>query len=190
MTEKERYLEFCKKVYVPIYSQPWWLDAICGADNWDAKILDFEGNVFGAMALYFEKRGKYQYITKAPLTQNNGIIFNYPKTIKYSSIPSFEEKTINLACDYISSLKIDLYEQQYPHSFYNWSPFFWKKYTAIPRYTYIFSFEELSNINGIWERMDKKKRREIKIGESNCTIKVNALNDVQFFNFTVKMYII
>ena len=35
MNNKEKYLNFVETVYAPIYSQPWWLDAICLPENWD-----------------------------------------------------------------------------------------------------------------------------------------------------------
>ncbi len=35
MTNKEKYQAFCEHTYVPIYSKPWWMDAVCGPENWD-----------------------------------------------------------------------------------------------------------------------------------------------------------
>lgn len=32
--EKALYDKFCEKNYIPIFSKPWWLDAVCGKDNW------------------------------------------------------------------------------------------------------------------------------------------------------------
>ena len=71
---KEEYSLFCNKEYVPIYSKPWWLDAVCGANNWDVWLYKPNGIVEAAMPFYIENRNGYRYITKAPLTQNNGII--------------------------------------------------------------------------------------------------------------------
>lgn len=39
MTNKEVYYEYVKKHQdICIYNQPWWLDAVCGEDNWDVII--------------------------------------------------------------------------------------------------------------------------------------------------------
>jgi hypothetical protein len=35
MTNKEKYREFCKnEKNLPIFSKDWWLDAVCGKDNY------------------------------------------------------------------------------------------------------------------------------------------------------------
>lgn len=167
---KEKYREFCERVYVPIYSQPWWMDAICGAENWDVWIYEQEGTMMAAMPFYMENRNGYHYITKAPLTQNNGIIFNYPPHIKEGSKESFEEKIIDACCEFISSMKVDVYEQQYQTTFTNWTPFFWNGYTAIQRYTYKFDLPEILKKDYLWNNMDHKKRARIKKGNKNCEI--------------------
>ena len=188
MTNKEAYEEICNEYYIPIYSKPWWMDAVCGKENWNVELLEVDGNVLGTLVYYVKLKGTYKYITKAPLTQTNGIIFLYPTSIKEINIPQFQEKVINIACEYIKSLKIDVYEQQYAPSFYNWSPFFWNHYQAIPRYTYYFTKEQLADLDSVWNKMDKKKRRGILRGESNCTISVNDLSPHDFYCEVEKVY--
>lgn len=137
VTNKEKYQAFCGKTYVPIYSQPWWMDAVCGPENWDVWLYESGGNVLAAMPCYHETRGSFHYITKAPLTQNNGIIFKEAPGRKLVSEAALQEKIINAACAHINSLGVDVYEQQYQPSFQNWQPFFWNSCTNVLRYTYI-----------------------------------------------------
>ncbi len=33
MSSKEKYEIFCTKTYVPVFSKPWWMDAVCGPDR-------------------------------------------------------------------------------------------------------------------------------------------------------------
>lgn len=107
---KEEYSLFCNKEYVPIYSKPWWLDAVCGANNWDVWLYKPNGIVEAAMPFYIENRNGYRYITKAPLTQNNGIIFKDISQYREAAKEKFEEKVINEACEYISSINVDVYD--------------------------------------------------------------------------------
>ena len=95
MTNKEKYAEFCKTTYVPIYSKPWWLDAICKPENWDVWLYESGGNILAVMPYYMEKRGNYNYITKAPLTQNNGIIFK-EESRKLAKEASLQENSSKL----------------------------------------------------------------------------------------------
>ena len=165
MNNKEKYVEFCKKVYVPIYSKEWWLDAVCGSESWDVWIYEKGGDVIAAMPYYKQNRGSYKYITKAPLTQNNGIIFKYPDGAKRIAKQEFEEDVINKACEFINELQLDVYEQQYHYNFRNWLPFYWNNYTAITRYTYV--LEALDDLENIWKGISAKYRNTIKKGMRN-----------------------
>ena len=124
MSNKTEYFDFVKKNYIPIYSQPWWLDAICGEEHWDVWLYKKGNEVLAAMPYYFEDRNGYKYITKAPLTQNNGIIFHYSANSKIQAKASFEEKVIDSMNEWLDDRSIDVYEQQYVHTFNNWQPFF------------------------------------------------------------------
>lgn len=173
MNNKEEYEKFCADNYVPIYSKSWWMDAVCGANNWDVWLYKKGNDILAAMPYYVEQRGKWKYITKPPLTQNNGIIFKEDERRKPISQLKFEEEVIHAACEFINSLGIDVYEQQFQTTFTNWLPFFWEHYTAIERYTYVFENDKLKDLSVIWEEMDKKKRNQINKGNSNCIIKEN-----------------
>lgn len=162
MTNKEKYLQFCKNTYVPIYSKSWWMDAVCKPENWDVWVYEKEGEISAAMPYYMELRGDYKYITKAPLTQNNGIIFKNDAKLKPETIAKFQEHVIDAANDFIESLDLDVYEQQYHYSFNNWMPFFWNKYMAITRYTYV--IEDTSDIKSIWNGMTSNYRQNIRKG--------------------------
>lgn len=165
MTNKEKYMEFCKATYVPIYSFPWWMDVVCGAENWDVWLYQKGNEVLAAMPYYMENRKGYKYITKAPLTQNNGIIFKENKERKPCSQAEFEERVIRSACEFIRELNVDVYEQQYMYSFKNWLPFFWEKYTAITRYTYV--IENTIDLDNVWSNISSNYRKNIKKGKRN-----------------------
>ena len=159
MTNKEQYSEFCTQTYVPIYSKPWWMDAVCGPENWDVWLYRAGNEIMAAMPYYMETRGGYRLITKAPLTQNNGIIFKKDEMRKPVSQAELEEKVINEACLFIESLKLDVYEQQFHPSFQNWQPFFWHYYTNMLRYTYIIPYTE--NLEEIWDSFTSKDRKSV-----------------------------
>lgn len=169
MTNKERYEQFCASTYTPIYSKPWWMDAVCGPENWDVWLYESGGTVLAAMPYYMEQRGPYRYITKAPLTQNNGIIFKEEPNQKLVTKMEMQERIINAACAFIQSLGLDVYEQQYSPSFQNWLPFFWNNYTAITRYTYV--IENTSDLDYVMQNIEKADVIESEKGskKQNCT---------------------
>lgn len=159
----KQYEGFCVKTYIPIFSQPWWMDAICG-DNWDVWLFNPGGcNLLAAMPYYFEMRGKYRYITKALLTQINGIFFRYNPAAGQIAITELQERVINEACAFLDSMHLDVYEQQYHHTFNNWQPFFWNRYTNILRYTYV--IENTSNADSVFAQFSTKCRSAVRKGQ-------------------------
>ena len=165
MINKEKYETFLKRKYAPVYSQPWWMDAVCLPENWDVWLYEQNGEIWAAMPYYMERRGDYLYITKAPLTQNNGIIFSHRNNISSVGQSAFEEKVIDAACEFIESLKLGVYEQQYQYSFKNYLPFFWNGYQAVPRYTYVIDRD--INKEDAWGQLSSNYRNKVKKGQKN-----------------------
>ncbi len=166
---KERYRQFCEKNPIPIFSQPWWMDAICGAENWGVWLCQHGDETVAAMPCYMEDRNGLRYITKAPLTQNNGILFAHGANSTPLSRQKAEEKIISEACEFIEGLDLDVYEQQYHHSFTNWSPFYWNGYDAMPRYTYV--IEDTSDLDKVEAAFSRGHRKNIRKGAKNGTMR-------------------
>lgn len=168
-SRKEIYRRFCEEGYTPIYSQPWWMDAVCGPENWDVWVHeDNGGTVDAAMPCYFEERAHGRYITKAPLTQNNGIVFRHPAGAHAVTRAKFEERVAREAIAWVDSLGLAVYEQQYPTTFTNWLPFSWNGCTALPRYTYV--IEDTSDLDIVWATMDSNARKKIRKGQRGQTM--------------------
>ena len=51
---------------IPLYLQDWWLDAVCGVDEWMAFVLEEEGTASGVMPYYMPVPG---HISMPPFTQ-------------------------------------------------------------------------------------------------------------------------
>lgn len=185
MTNKELYQDFCTKVYVPIYSKSWWMDAICGEENWDVWLYEKGGEIVAAMPYYLEQRKAGLYITKPPLTQNNGIIFKYPDGAGKIAQAKFEEKVIDAANEFIDNLGLAVYEQQFHYSFTNWLPFSWQGCTALPRYTYVIDRAEL--IGDIWYGLSAKQRSCVKKGKRN-TQRIGEISSEDFYNLHKQIF--
>ena len=178
MTNKEKYAEFCKITYIPIYSKPWWLDSVCGPENWDVWMYDNGEEALASMPYYMEQRGKYRYITKAPLTQNNGLLFKRDDTRKPVTVAELQEKVINAACEFIKEQHLDVFEQQFHRSFQNWSPFFWNNYTCILRYTYV--IEDTSDMEKVAEDFSANYRKNIRKGQRLTQVSMDITKETFF----------
>lgn len=75
MTNKERYSAWvAEQEYVPIFMQPWWLDAVCAGKEWDVLLAeDDQHAILGAMPYLLRKRLWLKYIVMPQQTQIGGI---------------------------------------------------------------------------------------------------------------------
>ena len=75
MTNKERFIKWTAGLeFVPVFMQPWWMDAVCAGKEWDVLIAENEnGEIQGAMPYLLRKRAWYKYIIMPQMTQIGGI---------------------------------------------------------------------------------------------------------------------
>ncbi|MDR3156981.1 MAG: hypothetical protein LBT69_03605 [Lactobacillales bacterium] len=190
MNSKEKYVQICesdKGKQIPIFSKYWWMDTVCGSDNWDVWIYEKSGTVFAVMPYYWEQRGKYKYITRPVLTQNNGIIFFYPSNQKYTRRLSFEEEIINSAVEFIDNLDVDVYEQQYRYTFDNFVPFYWNNFSALTRYTFV--IEDTTDIEKIFNNFDSKMKNCVRKGRKETSVFIDDISIDDFYSEHKKIYL-
>ncbi len=185
MTNKQKYIEFCKtEKDIPVFSKDWWLDTVCGENNWDVSIVEKGGQVVASLPYYNKHKAILNIITMPKLTQTMGPYIKYPKGQKYYKRLSWEKDMINKL---ISQLpKVDYFIQNFNHAITNWLPFYWHGYEQTSKYTYIIdniTIEDLeSNLEG---NRRKNIRKALDLG-----IKVVEGNDIQkFYELNKKTFI-
>jgi hypothetical protein len=95
MSSKEKYRKLCEQeTSIPIYSKPFWMDAVCGEDNWDVLLYEKGGEVVGALPYYVKKKFGLSYITQPKLTQTNGVWIKYPEGQTHRSRLAFEKEIL------------------------------------------------------------------------------------------------
>ena len=137
MTNKERYGQLCsQEPSICVYDQPWWMDAVCGADNWDVVLYEKNGTLLGAMPYYVKQKMGLRYITQPPFTQHNGAWIKYPENQAESKRLSFEKEVLDGLMEQIEALPVCLYQQSFSPNLTNWLPFYWRGYSQSTNYTY------------------------------------------------------
>ena len=162
MTNKEKYNIFCQSEKdMPIFSKPYWLDALCGVENWDVILLEEQGEIIASMPYYFKLEWGFSIIKMPILTQKLGPFIKYPMNQSYSKKLSFEKKILTKII--IELPKFHSFNQNFNYSQKNWLPFFWKKFKQTTRYTYV--IDDLTNLNEIYSNFDRSKKKNIKKAE-------------------------
>jgi lipid II:glycine glycyltransferase (peptidoglycan interpeptide bridge formation enzyme) len=191
MSNKERYRLFCEQEKtIPIFSQAWWLDSICG-ESWDVCFVEKSGEVVASMPYMVKKRYGLTLLTQPKLTQNLGPWIK-PSKVKYC-------KMLGLQKDLMQSLiqklpKYDYFSQNWHYSQTNWIPFYWQGFEGSTRYTYV--IEDLSDIESVWSNMQDNIRREVRKAKNKVNLSVRidlliddflALNEMTFLRQGMQM---
>ena len=186
MTPKEKYRELCKvEKSIPIFSKDWWMDAVCGEDNWDALIVEKGGEIVASMPVYIKKKFGIKYVTQGKLTQTNGIWIKYPEGQKYSSKLSYEKEVMNEIIDQLEELNVAYFQQNFHYSITNWLPFYWRGFEQSTRYTYV--IEDLSDMDKVSSEFSKVVRKNIRKAEPLANI--YSSDDVKkFYAMNIKTF--
>lgn len=204
MTNKEKYRKFCEKEKnIPIFSKDWWLDSVCGENNWDVVLFEKGGEVWASLPYQKTKKAIFEIITMPKLTQTMGVYIKYPPKQKYYKKLSWEKEVMEIL---ISNLpKVDYFLQNFDHSITNWLPFYWAGFEQTTRYTYIIENISIEELEKNFETDIRRRRRKayeigIEIIESEDIETFYKLNSMTFqrqglkipysIDFVRKIYII
>jgi hypothetical protein len=177
MTLRNQYRSFCSiESSVPIFSKGWWLDAVCGEDNWDVIIIKKGEDIVATLPYYLIKGRLFTTIGMPSLTQTLGPWLRVSKT-KYADILSEQKK---LMTEIINQLPpFDYFFQNFHYSITNWLPFYWKGFSQTTRYTYI--IEDISTLENVWNNFSYAKIKNIKKAEKTVTVNFD-LSAKDFYN--------
>ena len=184
MPNKEKYREFCKKhTDIPIFSKDWWLDSVCGDDNWDVILIEKGGNIFATMPYMHTKRLNMVFIHQPILTQTMGIYFNYPLKQKYYKKLSFEKEMIDKIVKQLP--KFDRFSQSFDYKVTNLLPFYWNGFYIKVNYTYVIEDITIEDLEKTLETDIRRRRKKandvgIKVIESDDIKKFYELNKMTF----------
>jgi len=168
MTNREKYREFCKEESdIFIFSKDWFLDSVCGTDNWDVSLVEKGGSIIGSMPYFKKRKSIFNVITMPKHAQNMGVYIKYPDGQKYEKRLSFEKEVMTVLIEQLPT--VDYFNQTFHYSITNWLPFYWKGYKQTTNYTYV--IEDLSNLESVFKEFNHAKRKNIKKAEKFLTVK-------------------
>jgi len=149
---REDYCEFCHRVSLPVFVQPWYLDAVCAGGTWDVTLVRRDGTVIAAMPYFLKQKGPFHYLTLPPFVKHLGPYLE----------PSFQDLKHQhvLYRQLIEQLpSFHAFKQNFHPSVTNWLPFYWKGFSQTTRYTYRL---DLKNPEALFAGLNRNMRRNLK----------------------------
>lgn len=126
--KRKRYLEACAQLEdLPIFFQAWWLDSICGKENWTALIQYGHNNrVDGIWPIPISNAYGFEVTRHPPLTPFLGIKIFMPKDIdKTASRQKFRQNVSEALIEQFKSLKLSFFNQHFHEENNDLQNLFW-----------------------------------------------------------------
>lgn len=151
--------------YGPIFSNPWWLDAVAPG-SWAEAVIEKGGKMHARLPYVIKQRRGLTMLTMPPLTQTLGPWLR-PYPGKYSNRLSEEKQLLTELIEQLP--RFDLFQQNFEYSMTNWLPFYWKGFQQTTRCTYV--IEDLTDLDAVFEEFAQSKRKNIRKASELITVK-------------------
>jgi hypothetical protein len=168
------YRKFCLTAPdLPIFAQPWYLDACVGeGEEWSAVMTRENGQIRGAMPFVIKRKGPFRYATM-------------PAFVKWLGpyiVPEFRgnlRQEHAILDDLIFRLpKLASFKQNFYPTLTNWLPFYWKGYQQTTYYTY--RLNGIQNLAEVEAGLSLNVRRDIRQARRQVRV-VHDLPVEQFY---------
>ncbi|MDR1729494.1 MAG: GNAT family N-acetyltransferase [Prevotellaceae bacterium] len=169
-SNKPVYKQFCEKhPEIPLFSQYWWMEAVCAGRKWDVLFVrNATGKIIASMPFEFKKKWGLRYILQPMLTQTSGIWIDYPEGQTENERLSYEKKICNNIISQLDTLKLAVFLQHFHFSFTNWLPFYWRGFSQTTRYTY--RIPDISDLNNVFANFSDSNKRHIRKAEKELKV--------------------
>ncbi|WP_216689799.1 GNAT family N-acetyltransferase [Hymenobacter siberiensis] len=163
MSAKARYHDFCRTAPdVPVFGQPWYLDACAEGGTWDVVLAEDKGRVVAALPYFCKQKGPFRYVTMPP----------FVKWLGPYVLPEFRGR-LPQEHELLKALLAQLPEfAAFKQNFYptatNWLPFYWEQYRQTTFYTY--RLHQLRNLKGVEAGLGTGIRRDIRLARQQVRV--------------------
>lgn len=154
------YRKFCAQTPdLPIFFQPWYLDAACQGGTWGAAMVVEQGQVVGIWTYFLKRKAGFAYLTMPPLVKFMGPWL--------PTLPALTEQhriyqALLQQIPPVASSKQDCHYQ-----LTNWLPFYWEKFRQSTKYSYHL---DLSDLEQVQAQLNRNMRRNIAKAKEQVTV--------------------
>jgi len=167
--KRQLYRELCEEVYIPLHAKAWWLDAVCGIDNWEVVLVFDKGKISGALPYSTSKKLSFlSQIINPKLSVYNNIYIRFPDNpdIKATKLQSLENI---ITGELISQIpETSFFRQLFNPKLTNALPFIWAGFQQTTKYT--FRYPDLTDTNQIFKGIVYNTRHGMKKAKENISI--------------------
>jgi lipid II:glycine glycyltransferase (peptidoglycan interpeptide bridge formation enzyme) len=172
MFQQSAYRKIAGEITLPLFAQPWWLDAVTDG-QWNAVLAhDDKGKLTGSWAFGLKQMAGMKRIFMPPFTPYLGPVLHYEGELSEYEFISLQNKVFKMLLDELPEVADIRFKCQ--PGMNNWLPFYWRGFEQTTRYTYI--IDDTADIEEVYEGFKDSLKRQIK--KADKQLKVNSVNDI------------
>ncbi len=172
MSIRDAYSLFCATAPdLPLFMQPWYLDAVCEEGSWDVVVVEQAGRVVAALPYFLKKKWGWQYVAMPQLARMLG-----PYVLPELRNPRKETALVEALLDQLPP-GLAAFEQDCNYTVSNWLPFYWRGFRQTTRYSYALDIRDL---DAVWNQLAADYRNQ-KIPKARETITVQTGDSISDF---------
>ena len=187
MNDKECYVQFCQKEEnIPLFLQPWWLDAVTQPDGkrWDVLLAKNKNDEIEAVLPFITgKKFGLKYVIMPQLTQYTGVWIKDKINENNVKRISREKHLQNSLIQQLNKLNVSYFELNFSLTYKNWLPFYWAGYNQKTCYTY--RLEDISDTDKVFKSFFPCKQRQIRKAQKILHIEYSMSAD-EFYELRCK----
>ena len=152
MIDREAYARFCEQAPdLPLFMQPWYLDAVCGEGRWEAVALEKGGRIVAIWPYFLKQKWHWQYVAMPPLARMMGP-YLLPEWRNIHKEASILEALLDQLPPGLAA-----FEQDFHYSAQNWLPMYWRGFRQTTRYSYQLRLDDLDTV---WKNLAPDYRNQ------------------------------
>ena len=179
-SNKSIYRLLCDEKSIPLFMQAWWMDTVCGTDNWDVLLSEQNGRIVGALPFLLVKKAWFRIIIQPQLTQFNGIWINYTYGMHEDERCIFEKQVETDLINQLETKELHYFNQNFHYNITHCNPYLEKGFIQTTRYTYI--IDDISNTEKVYAGFTYAKQKHIKKSKGELLID-EGISAAIFYNF-------
>lgn len=181
---KKRWHQLCKEHEgIILYMKDWFWDATAPTPE-DWRVIIYEKNGISAAFpfLYYKIHGMWR-IESPWQVARSGVWVDMPKDVSIEKKIHVMNEIVNFILDRLP--RYDFFNINFNTDFDNWSPFYWKGFSASVNYTYTISGRAIDDVKSSFSR---RRKQRINSGKKKYDIKIDELDPDGVWNFYEKSY--
>lgn len=150
---------------LPLFLQPWYLDAVCVNGIWDAALVQKNERVIAVLPYFLKQKWGWTYVTMPPFCKQMG-----PFLAPEFRQPDWEMKLYEALIQDLPG-GLAAFDQNFYYNTQNWLPFYWQGFRQTTRYSYVIPLA--STEEQLFQQISKNYRQKIRAAEQTLQVQHN-----------------